>query len=106
MTASVEVRPLPLKIAGVIGILVSALYLAVAVGQDEGIGPALFWLVLMVTASLLAWFADQFQGRRAAIAAAVMFFVLGLLSPWILAIAFLVAVVFCMVGFVRLQPDE
>lgn len=77
-----------------------AFYLAVAVGQDAGLGPAIPWLVLMATASFLAWFADQFQGRRAAMAAAAIFFVLGIVSPIFFAIVFLVAVVLCVIGFV------
>lgn len=104
MTEAAEapaVRPIPLKIAAVIGVLVTAMYLAVAIGQPEGIGPAIFWMVLIATASGLAWFADQFEGRTAAVVAAVIFFVLGILSAPLLAIIFLVAVLLCMVGFVR-----
>ena len=92
-------RPLPLKIAGVIGILSTAFYLAVAVGQEAGLGPAVFWVVLMATASLLAWYADEFPGRRAAIVAAVLFFVLGVVSPDFFAVVFLLAVVLCFIGF-------
>lgn len=92
-------RPIPLRIAGVIGILTTAFYLAVAVGQEAGVGPALFWLVVMAIASLLAWYAEEFPGRRAAIAAAALFFVLGVVSPDFFAIVFLVAVVLCFIGF-------
>jgi len=94
---------MPLKIAGAIGAFVTAYYLAVAVGQPEGVGPAVFWLVMMATASLLAWFADQFPGRRAAITSAVLFFVLGILSPIFFAIVFLAAVILCMVGFLEFR---
>lgn len=106
MELSPTVRPLPLKIAGGIGLLVTSFYLAVAVGQDEGIGPAIFWLVIMAAGALLAWYAGQFEQRKAAMAAAGIFFVLGLVSPFILALAFLVAVVFCVIGFVDFGTDE
>ena len=99
-------RPLPLKIAGVIGVFVMAFYLAVAIGDPEGIGPAIFWVVLMGTAAVLAWFADQFEGKRAAYGAAALFFVLGILSPPLFAAVFLVAVVLCVVGFVNFGDDD
>lgn len=106
MDIAQKVRPLPLKIAGGLGMLISALYLSVVVGQDEGIGPALLWLLLMAAGASLAWIAGQFQHRKAAMAAAGIFFVLGLVSPIILAVAFLVAVVLCVVGFVDFGTDE
>lgn len=106
MELSGEVRPVPLKIAGVIGMLTTALYLTVVLNQGDGFGPELFWLVLMATAALLAWYADRFAGRRGAMAAAAIFFVLGLVSPWVLAVAFLAAVVLCIVGFVDFASDE
>lgn len=99
-------RPIPLKIAGVIGMLTSALYLTVVLNQGDGLGPELFWLVLMATAALLAWYADRFEGRRGAMAAAAIYFVLGLVSPWVLAVAFLVAVALCVAGFVDFASDE
>jgi hypothetical protein len=73
---------------------------------EEGIGPAILWLVLMAAGSLLAWFAGQLALRRAAMAAAGIFFILGLVSPIILAIAFLVAVVLCVAGFIDFGRDE
>lgn len=97
---------MPLKIAGVIGMLATALYLTVVLNQGSGFGLELFWLVLMATAALLAWYADRFTGRRAAMGAAAIFFLLGLVSPWVLAVAFLAAVVLCFVGFVDFASDE
>lgn len=104
MELSKEVRPLPLKIAGGLGLVITALYLAVAV--EEGTGPAIFWLILMASGAVLAWYAGQFEQRRAAMAAAGIFFVLGLVSPIIIAVAFLVAVILCVAGFVDLRSDE
>ena len=98
MRETPSVRPLPLKIAAIIGVLATAFYLAVAVGAGGETGAAFFWATLMGVASLLAWFADQLPGRRSAIAAAILFFVLGLLAPLYLALAFLVAVILCVVG--------
>lgn len=89
-----------------IGMFTFAFYLAVAVGQVAGVAPAVPWLVLMATASILSWFADQFQGRRAAVAAAAIFFVLGIVSPIFFAIVFLVAVVLCVIGFVDYRPGR
>ena len=106
MEITPTVRPLPLKIAGGIGLLITAFYLAVAVGGEEGIGPAIFWLALMAAGAALAWYAGQFQQRKAAIAAAGIFFVLGLVSPFILALAFLAAVILCVVGFVDFGTNE
>lgn len=106
MELSPEVRPVPLKIAGVIGMLTSALYLTVVLNQGDGLGPELFWLVLMATGALLAWYANRFEGRRGAMAAAAIFFVLGLVSPWVLAVAFLIAVALCVAGFVDFAPNE
>lgn len=99
-----KLRHIPLKIAGVIGLLSTAFYLAVAVGQETGVGPAALWLVMMASASLLAWFADEFEGRRAAIVAAGLFFILGIASPPFFAVVFLVAVVLCVLGFVDFRP--
>lgn len=107
MDSTPNVRPLPLKIAGGIGMLATAFYLAVVVGHEDGVGPALFWLALMASAALLAWFADQFPGRRAAITAAGIFFVLGIFSPIFLALVFLLAVILCVIGFVDFaRKDE
>lgn len=50
-----SIRPLPLKVAGAIGAFAAVLYLAVAVAQPEGLGPAVFWFLAMVAAALLAW---------------------------------------------------
>lgn len=72
------------------------------VGETDAVERvAIFWLVVMATAALLAWFADEFQGRRAAVAAAVLFFILGILSPILFAVIFLVAVSLCVIGFVE-----
>ena len=50
--------------------------------------------------SAVAWFADQFQGRRGAVAAGLTFFVLGILSPMPVALFFLLAAVLCYLSFV------
>lgn len=100
------IRPIPLKIAGVIGVFVMAFYIATAVDRPAGLGLTVFWSVLMGVASLLAWFADQFEGKRVAYIAAGLFFVLGILSPPFFAAVFLVAVLLCFVGFVSLGNDD
>ena len=93
------VRVVPPKLAGVIGLLMSIVYLAVLLGFPESFGLGLLWLGLMLVASALAWFAEELGGRRPAAAATVIFFVLGILSDFGVAIVFLAAAILSFLGF-------
>ena len=108
-----ELRRAPLRIAGVIGLGSALLYLAAVVGQDDttALPQAVFWFAVMAAAGLLAWFADQsaHQGRRMAMIATGLFFVIGLLTqstPFV--VIYLVAVVLSVLGFAgtATAPEE
>lgn len=102
------VRGVPLKVAGVIGLLMSMIYSALLIGLSEGVGLGFVWLGLMLTASALAWFAEDLGGRRPAVVATVIFFVLGILSDFGIAIVFLAAAILSFLGFApaRLRRPE
>ncbi len=98
-----QVRRLPLRIAGTIGLFSAVFYLAIILGQEDtsSLPQAIFWLVLMTTAGILAWSADHYveRGRAMAMGAAAIFFILGLLALDVFVIIFLVALVFSVLGF-------
>lgn len=94
-----DLRPLPLKIAAVIGVLLFGGYLALLLDDQLSVG-AVFWAIVLAVGIVLAWFSDQL-GRRSAQLAALIFFVLGLLSGPVYAVGFLAMVILCLVGFVR-----
>lgn len=105
-----QVRRLPLRIAGVIGLFSAVFYLAIILGQEDTsqMAQAVFWLVLMATAGILAWSADSSgtRARKQAVGAAAMFFVLGLFSSAeLFVVVFLTALVFSVLGFAGMgQP--
>ena len=98
-----ELRPLPLKVAAVVGVLLLGVYVALLLDDRLSFG-SVFWGVLLALGIGLAWFSDQL-GRRAAQLAAALFFVLGILSSPLYALAFLVMVVLCVVGFVKFDRN-
>ena len=91
------VRPIPLKAAAVIGAILGLVF--VITSFESGRSP-LFWSTLIFGTSAIAWFADQFEGKRGAVAAGLTFFVLGILSPMPVALFFLLAAILCYVSFV------
>lgn len=97
--ASDLVRVVPLKVAGVIGLLMAIIYLALLVGLPDSGGLGYVWLGAIVAASALAWFADELGGKRPAVVATVIFFVLGILSEFGIAIVFLSAAILSFLGF-------
>ena len=102
-TPSNGLRRVPLRIAGVIGLASAVTYMAVVFGQDDtsSLPQATFWLGVMFVAGFLAWFADrlEYQGRRSAMIAAGLFFVLGVFSNFVFAIVYLVSTLLSVVGF-------
>ncbi len=103
-------RRLPLRVAGVIGILSGILFLAIILGLGEpsGIGLEVVWLVLMLAAGLLAWFADRSvqRGRMMAMSAAGIFFLLGMFSQGGMVWVFLAALVLSTLGFAGMGGAE
>jgi MFS family permease len=96
-------RRLPLRIAGVIGLASAVVYLAVVLGQEDtsSLPQAIFWLGVVLVAGFLAWFADRLehQGRRSAMIAAGLFFVLGVFSNVVFVIVYLVSTLLSVAGF-------
>lgn len=101
------VRRLPLKIAGIIGFLSSAIYLAVILEDGTLLVQAVIWLVIMAAAAGLAWFADQVpaRSRRMAIWAAVLFFALGIFSTQFFVLVFLGASLLAFSGFLGMPKS-
>lgn len=71
---------------------------------------AIFWFVLTATAGILAWSADNSgtRARKQAMAAAAIFFVLGVFSGAdLFVVVFLIALVFSVMGFAGMdQPRQ
>lgn len=88
--------------------MISLVYLAGVLGQDEAtfLPQALFWFAVMVSAGVVAWFADRSSenGRAMAIGAGVAFFVLALFSDVIFTVVFLIAVALVIVGLATMRP--
>jgi nicotinamide riboside transporter PnuC len=109
-TDPVEVRPVPLRVAGVIGLASAVVYFIVILGQDDRslLPLALFWLAVMTGSALLAWYAGESEkrGRRMARTAAAGFFLVGLFTNPFFAVVFLVAVVLCVVGSARFEEPS
>lgn len=101
-TAPNGLRRLPLRIAGSIGIVSSLFYLGGVLGQSDTayIPQAIFWFSVMALAGAAAWFADRsmVHGRKLAKGATLAFFLLGLMSSVVLAVAFVAAVVLAVAG--------
>ena len=101
-------RRLPLRAAGAISVVTSLFYLAGILGQDDRtfFPQALFWFAVMLAAGGAAWIADQSprHGRSMARGAAVAFFVLGLISSVVLAIAFVLALALAVGGIAGTNP--
>ena len=104
------IRPIPLKIAGVIGFLSAALYLAVIVGVEDrsGFPQAYLWLAVMVFAGLLAWFADSVTGRerRMAFGATGLFFLLAIFSSPIFVVVYLTATFLAVFGWLAVKTPD
>ncbi len=100
MSEGVQLRRLPLRAAGVIGLGSATMYVIVLLGQESVPPLALFWLVIMGGAGILAWTAADsvIRGRVMARTAALGFFLVGLFSNPFFAVVFLIAVVLCLVG--------
>ena len=98
-----NLRRLPLKIAGVIGIFSAAFHLAVLLGASNATvdAIAIVWIVIMFVAGVLAWTAPDTpaHGRRVAIGAAAGFFVVGLPAAPVFVAIFLVGMVLSIIGF-------
>ena len=108
-------RRLPLRIAGIIGVVTALIYLGGVLGQGDTqfLPQAVVWFAVMLSAGLLAWFADKLEarGRTAAIVAASLFFGLGVFSGSVVfVVTFLVATVLAVAGLTgssggnRLEP--
>lgn len=104
------IRPIPLKIAGVIGILSAVLYLAVIVGVEDrsGFPQAYLWLAIMLSAGVLAWFADRVTGkeRRMALGAAVLFFFLAMFSSPVFVLVYLTATFLAGFGWFGVKTSD
>lgn len=96
-------RKLPLRVAGLLGVIASLVYVAGILGQEdtEFVPQALFWFAIMLVAGASAWYADRSQryGHMLARGAAVAYFVLGLVSNVIFMIGFVLALVLAVAGF-------
>lgn len=104
MVGTAEIRRLPVRIAGLAGVVAAFLYLAGILGQDdtEALPQAMFWFAVMMGAGLLAWFADRLadRARLSAVLAGGLFFVIAVFSNLVFATVFLVATALCVVGVV------
>jgi uncharacterized membrane protein len=95
-------------------LVTSIIYLGLVVGEaGSGIWGWLGWFAVMVSAGLLAWFADRNNnvrtGRRMVWIAFLAFFVVGVLSIFTIGILFLLAAVlavFSLSRSVASQPDR
>lgn len=103
------IRRLPLKIAGVIGVLSAVMYLYVTFGVDNGsIGAEAFlWLIVLTAAGLLALFADRFQGRERALAitSTSLFFLLAMFASPVFVLVYLLAAILALAGFWGTKTD-
>lgn len=102
-TASKGLRRLPLRMAGLLGVIASLVYIAGIRGQDDTtfLPQALFWFSVMLLAGGSAWYADRSlrYGHVLARGAAVAYFVLGLVSNVVFMIGFVLALVLAVAGF-------
>lgn len=109
-TPSKGLSRMPLRIAGVIGLASAVIYIGGALGQEDTslLPQAFFWFGVMLTAGLLAWFADRFEhrGRRSAMIAAGLFFVVAVFSGVVFAIVYLLTTVLSVAGFVVTSPSS
>ena len=105
-----KLRRLPLKVAGVIGIFSAAFHLAVLLGIGEASESAVVigLILLMFVAGILSWVAPDIRahGRRLAMAAAALFFLVGLPSSTVFVYIFLVALVLAILGFAGVEKRE
>lgn len=102
-TPSNGLRRMPLRAAGIIGSASAVIYAGIVLGQeDTSLFPqAIFWFGVMLTAGLLAWFADRLEhrGRRSAMTAAGLFVVLGVFSNTVFAVVYFVTTLLTVAGF-------
>ena len=102
-TAANGLRRLPLRMAGLLGVIASLVYVAGILGQEDTtfLPQALFWFAVMLLAGGSAWYADRSlrYGHLLARGAAVAYFVLGLVSNVIFMIGFVLALVLAVAGF-------
>lgn len=98
-----NLRRMPLKIAGVIGIFSAAFHLAILVGASGASRDpaAIAWVVLMFVGGFLAWIAPDAtsHGRRLAMGAAASFFIVGLPASTVFVVIFLGSLVLTIIGF-------
>ncbi|MCH7581687.1 MAG: hypothetical protein IIC72_03550 [Acidobacteria bacterium] len=109
-TPSKGLSRMPLRIAGVIGLASAVIYIGGALGQEDTslLPQAFFWFGVMLTAGLLAWFADRFEhrGRRSAMIAAGLFFVVAVFSGVVFAMVYLLTTVLSVAGFAVTSPSS
>lgn len=109
-TSSKGLIRIPLRIAGVIGLTSAVIYIGVVFGQEDTslLPQAFFWFGVMLMAGLLAWFADRFEhrGRRSAMIAAGLFFVVAVFSSMVFAMVYLLATVLSVAGFALTSPSS
>lgn len=104
-----SIRAWASRSAGVIGMSVTVLYLAIITGQDEGFTFwASFWLLVMFASGLLGWFADRTEwatGRKMLMVALTLFVVLGVLlsNAPLVSLLLLLAAILSLVGFAGTQ---
>lgn len=95
------------RAAGAVGIVSAVLYLGILVGTDgdTSVVPTVGWFLVMMTAGLLAWFADRVEtvrtGRRMLWAAFLTFFALGVISIFTIGVLFLIASLLCVLALSR-----
>lgn len=110
MTDGATLRAWATRSSGVIGFFLSIFYLAIIVGEEEGltVGP-IAWFIVMMLGGFLAWFADRASyptGRKMAMGAAAVFLIVGSLAVLTIGIAFLVAAVLSVVGIAGTSQKE
>lgn len=98
-----ELRRLPLRIAGVIGMASALIYIAGVAGAEDTsqVPAAVAWFLVIMVAGATAWLADRSSkyGRNMAIGAAGVFFIVGVLSSTVFAVIYLIATVMTVLGF-------
>jgi FtsH-binding integral membrane protein len=99
-----------LRIAGAIGLGSVVVYVAVVAGQEDraSVPQAVFWVVVILGAGALAWFAERSSahGRRMAMSAATMFFVVSVFSSGVFVAVYLTATVLTVLGFLRIPKED
>jgi hypothetical protein len=102
------------RAAGAVGAVTSIVYLVLVISEgDSEVWAWLGWFAVMMSASILAWFADRKAsprvGRRMVWIAFLTFFVVGVLSIFTIGVLFLIAAVlavFSLSRSVAADPDK